>query len=150
MIADPYPFFVQNRNKLYFFDSIGEAKVKKVVQFSHIIDRRYNLGLADFDKGRLDFQRFTANGDSWKVLSTDAKIVMKFTEFYPDAEVLIRAAGNKRLRLYNLIFENRINKIEIIFEVYGFIHYEKDILEPFQTGKSYDAFLVKRKKIDKL
>jgi hypothetical protein len=145
MIADPYPFLRQNRNKLYIFDSHGKNLVKKVVQFSHIEDRRYNLGLADLEKGRLDFQRFSANGDSWKVLNTVAAIVIEFIEFYPDAEIVIRAAGDKRLHLYNRIFENRINQIETVFEVTGYIDYDKKISEPFQIGKDYEAFLVKLK-----
>jgi hypothetical protein len=145
MIAEPYPYLCQNRNKLYIFDSHGKNLVKKVVQFTHIENRRYNLGLADIDKGRLDFHRFTGNGDSWKVLNTVAAIVIQFVEFYPDAEVLIRAAGDKRLHLYNRIFENRIIQIETIFEVTGYIDFDNKISEDFQIGKNYEAFLVKRK-----
>jgi hypothetical protein len=145
MITDPYPFLRQNRNKLYIFDSQGKNLVKKIVQFSHIEERRYNLGLADIENGRLDFQRFTNNGDSWKVLNTVAAIVIQFFEFYPDAEVEIRAAGDKRLHLYNRIFENRIQLIETVFKVTGFIDYKNKVSEPFQTGKEYEAFLVQLK-----
>ena len=145
MIAAPYPFVIHNRNKLYFFESSGKQKVIKAVQFSYVEDRVYNLGLADFEHGRLDFQRFTGNEDVWKVLNTVAAIVIRFTEFYPDAEVLIRAADEKRRRLYNRIFEHRIEQIEVLFEVAGFIDYKNKIFEPFLTGQYYEAFLVRRK-----
>lgn len=117
----------------------------KAVQFTHIHDRTYNLGLADVENGKLNFRELTFSDDSWKVFSTVAAIAVQFTEFYPDARILIRAADEKRLKLYNLIFQRRIKQIETIFDVFGFLDYKADISEPFRAGAKYEAFIVKRK-----
>lgn len=117
----------------------------KAVQFMQLHGKTYNLGLADVENGKLNFRELTFSDDSWKVFSTVAAIVVQFTEFYPDAWILIRAADGKRLKLYNLIFQRRINQIETIFEVFGFLDYKADISEPFRLGTKYEAFIVKRK-----
>lgn len=145
MIAAPYPFIGQNRNKLYFFESHGSKKVMKAVQFTHVYDRIYNLGLADVANGKLNFRELAFSDDSWKVFNTVAAITIQFAEFYPDARILIRAADEKRLNLYNLIFQRRIKQIETFFEVFGFLDYKADVSEPFQVGVKYEAFIVKRK-----
>ncbi len=145
MVADPYPFSNHNLNKLYFFDSHGKKVVTKAVQFTLAKHGRYNLGLADVIIGRLDFQQLTENGESWKVFLTVAAIAIRFTEFYPNADVLIRAYGEKRLQLYNRIFERRRTQIETLFEIFGFLDYEANIFEPFQDDKKYEAFFVRRK-----
>jgi hypothetical protein len=145
MIEDPYPFVIHNRNKLYIFASIGKQRIQKVIQFSYIEDDVYNLGLADFKNGCLDFYNFSANGDSWKVLITVASAVVQFTEHYPNAEVIIRASESKRLQLYNRILEHRLVQINTLFEVFGITDYSNKIAEPFQVGKKYEAFSVKRK-----
>lgn len=145
MVDSPYIFSIHNRNKLYFFESVGYRSVTKAVQFSFLSEGEYNLGLADVAGGRLDFQNLTDNGDSWKVFLTVAAIVVRFTEFYPSAAVVIRAFGEKRLHLYNRIFEHRRGQIETLFEVFGYLDFEKKIFEPFQSGVKYEAFLVRRK-----
>lgn len=145
MISESYPFVAQNRNKLYFFESTGTRTVWKAVQFVQMHGQVYNLGLADVENGKLQFRELTANEDSWKVLTTVAAIVLQFTEFYPQASVLIRAADHKRLRVYNLIFERRMEQIETLFEVFGILDVKADNAEPFVAGTFYEAFLIKRK-----
>jgi hypothetical protein len=145
MISNPYPFLIHNRNKLYFFESTGKRLVHKLIQFSHVENNVFNLGLADFENGRLNFQNFTGNGDSYRVFNTVANAVMQFTIHYPNAEVLIRASEAKRLHLYNKIIEHRLDEINTLFDVFGVIDQNKGLNEPFQIEKKYEAFIIKRK-----
>ncbi len=54
MINECYSYSSHNNGKLYFFQSLGvKGTIVKVVKFSQIAPLRFNLGLADFEKGKL-------------------------------------------------------------------------------------------------
>ncbi|HRI58278.1 MAG TPA: hypothetical protein PK228_01075 [Saprospiraceae bacterium] len=120
MYDDIYPFNSANFHKLFTFKSISaERTIVKVVQFSHIKDNFYNLGLADFEKGKLQFTELSNNEDLVRVIGTVAAIVRRFTEVYPEREVVIRGE-KRRMQLYNIVFRRRYAEIEREFQVWGY------------------------------
>ena len=115
--------------------------VVKVVQFSQVWENVYNLGLADFEQGKLQFREASNNHDIVKVLSTVVAIVRQFTDLYPDREVLIKGEG-RRMKLYHLVFQRRWAEIEPDFWVWGLLDDEWVLYEP---GEDYEAVKIKRK-----
>ncbi len=142
MFEDIYPFKAANFYKFFTFNSIGpERVVVKVVQFTRVEENLYNLGLADFEYGKLQFTETSNNQDIVKVIGTVATIVRGFTEKYPEREVLIQGEI-RRMKLYNLVFQRRWNEIEPEFYVWGL---EENDWYPYISGKVYDAIKIKRK-----
>ncbi|MFN4256320.1 MAG: DUF6934 family protein [Saprospiraceae bacterium] len=145
MTPEHYEFTQHNFQKLYIFQSIGKRTVVKAVQFSLERNGLYNLGLADFENGKLRFDQFTANDDAWKVLNTVAAITLNFSENRPEARILIRATEPKRQQLYNRIFQSRINLVQEAFEVEGILQYPQIVSVPFDPEKQYEGFILTRK-----
>lgn len=145
MTPEHYEFTRHNLQKLYIFQSTGKRTVVKAVQFSLEYNGLYNLGLADFENGKLRFDQFTDNEDAWKVLNTVAAIALDFSETRPEARILIRATEPKRQHLYNRIFQNRINLIQEVFEVEGILQYPQILSVPFDPRKEYEGFVLTRK-----
>ena len=143
MYENVYSFDSANFHKLFTFRSVSEEKtIVKVVQFSHVKDNLYNLGLADYEKGKLQFTELSNNQDMIRVLGTVAAIVRRFTEIYPGREVLIRGE-KRRMQLYNLIFQRRYKEIEQEFQIWGYG--DEDEWESYAPQKSFEAFKIKRK-----
>lgn len=145
MTPEHYEFTQHNFQKLYIFQSVGKRAVVKAVQFSLERNGLYNLGLADFENGKLRFDQFTANDDAWKVLNTVAAITLNFSKNRPEARILIRATEPKRQQLYNRIFQSRINLIQEVFEVEGILQYPQIVSVPFESDKQCEGFILTRK-----
>jgi hypothetical protein len=143
MYDDAYPFDSANFLKLFTFKSISKEKtIVKVVQFSHVKGNLYNLGLADYEKGKLQFTELSNNQDMIRVLGTVVAIVWRFTEIYPEREVLIRGE-KRRMQLYNLIFRRRYMEIEKSFQIWGYT--DNDEWESYDPQKSFEALKIRRK-----
>jgi hypothetical protein len=140
-----YPFDSTNFHKLFTFKSISEEKtIVKVVQFSHVKDNLYNLGLADYEKGKLQFTELSNNQDMIRVLGTVAAIVRRFTEIYPEREILIRGE-NRRMQLYNLVFQRRYMEIEKEFQIWGYT--DDDEWQPYDPQKVFESLKIRRKPV---
>ncbi|MFN0034624.1 MAG: DUF6934 family protein [Saprospiraceae bacterium] len=108
MVAEFYSYSSHNNGKLYFFQSFGvKGEIVKVVKFSQIAPDRYNLGLADFEKGKLVDDVVSNNFDVLRILSTVAEIVKQFTLQNPERVVVILANEERRSKFFNAVFNRR-------------------------------------------
>lgn len=144
MVTEFYPYTSHNNDKLYIFQSAGiQGEIIKMVRFTHIGGRRYNLGLADFEQGKMVYDRNSNNFDALKVMSTVAEIIRHFTFKHPESEVVIMALEERRLTFYNAIFKRRLKEISLAFWVWGIK--DDNTEETFDPIKHYNGFIVKRK-----
>lgn len=142
MQDETYPFRTANFSKFFTFNSQSERRtVVKVVQFSQVWDNVYNLGLADFEAGKLEFRIASNNHDLVKVISTVAAIIRHFTELYPEREVLI-TGEERRMKLYNRVIQRRWLEIELDFWILGLLEDEWVVYVP---GEIYEAVKIKRR-----
>jgi hypothetical protein len=141
----------------YFFDSIGEKTIKKVVHYQQFPPRIviklglpqqmevYNLAFGDSIAGTDDFSdnEKSNNGDMEKVLSTVADTTFYFWEKYPQADLFLAGSTVIRTYLYRKKIERYWEEINEVAYVTGRFDSE---FELFKKGKNYDAFLIIRKR----
>jgi len=130
-----------------FFSEGPKGKIKKVVRYRLIEESPnpiYNLGFGDWDNELSDVDdRITTNNlDRQKVLATVADTVLDFTKLHPNALVFAQGSTYSRTRLYQMGISAFWEEIGILFDLEG---YYKGEWEPFEKGKNYEAFLIKRK-----
>ena len=131
-----------------FFSEGPKGKIKKVVSYRLIEEfpsRIYNLGFGDWnqEQGDVDDTVATNNRDRQKVLATVANTVLDFTKTHPDALIFAQGSTPARTRLYQMGIGNFFDEIGALLLVIGY--YNGD-WQPFEKGKNYQAFLIKRKK----
>lgn len=148
MNLDHYPLQSGIDNFYYEFFSEGpKGRIKKVVQF-HLLsddpDPVYNLGFGDWieEDGYVDDLIVSNNNDRKKVLASVAQAVIDFTERNRRAFVVAQGSTAARTRLYQMGISEFYDDISSLFHISGNIDGQ---WQPFQAGKNYDAFLVKRK-----
>ncbi len=142
MFDEAYPYRSSNFSKFFTFQSVSERrKVVKVVQFSQVGENVYNLGLADFVAGKLQFLETSNNHDIVRVLGTVGVIVRAFTELYPEREILI-TGEKRRMKLYLLVLQRHWVEIEPDFWVWGLMNDEWVF---YESGEMYEALKLKRK-----
>jgi len=130
----------------YEFISEGpKGKITKVVRFTNIESKVYNLAFGDLTEltGEINDRIVTNNNDSHKVLSTVAIIVDDFTTYYKDAIVVAKGSTHSRTRLYRMGITNHWQVISADFEVFGLLN---DEWLPFEMRQNFEAFLIYRKK----
>lgn len=144
MVTEYYPFTSHNNDKLYIFQSVGaQGEITKMVRFTPIGRYRYNLGLADFERGKMRYDQTSNNFDVVKTMSTVAEVIRHFTFKHPDCEVVIMALEERRLNLYNTIFKRRASEIMKDFWIWGISFDSSE--EKYNLEKRYNGFIVKRK-----
>jgi hypothetical protein len=131
-----------------FYSNGPKGAIKKVVRFTQVKVSHYtyyNLGFGDWNEqeNRIDDFIISNNQDAERVLATVAATVIDFSNHYP--EVLIYAEGStlSRTRRYQMGINKYLNEIKPVFEVFGLI--ENEGFMPFESGKNYFAFVVRRK-----
>jgi len=117
--------------------------VIKVVKFSRIDVDYYNLGLADFEGGKLIEDKLSNNFDVLNVLSTVAEVVRDFTLKNPERSVVILTQEERRLKLYHAVFRRKADELMSEFWIWGLTKDEGQ--ELYDSEKSYKGFIVKRK-----
>lgn len=130
----------------YEFISEGpKGKITKVVRFTNIESKVYNLAFGDLTEltGEINDRIVTNNNDSHKVLSTVAIIVDDFTTYYKDAIVVAKGSTHSRTRLYRMGITNHWQVISADFKVFGLLN---DEWLPFEMRQNFEAFLIYRKK----
>lgn len=148
MKEEKYSFNKLSEEYYYEFFSEGpKGTIKKVVRFRLIQElptRMYNLGFGDWneEKGDVDDMVATNNQDRQIVLATIADTVLDFTSSHPDAFVFAQGSTTARTRLYQMGISAFWDEIGALFLV---LAYWDDEWQPFEKGKNYEAFLIKRK-----
>lgn len=134
----------------YEFHSEGpKGAIKKVIRFMSVTVAGfsyYNLGFGDWNEAekRIDDFIVSNNQDAELVLATVASTVIDFTDHYPDVIIYAEGSTASRTRRYQMGINKYWSEIDPIFEVHGLI--ENQGFQPFELGKNYKAFVVKRKK----
>jgi hypothetical protein len=138
-----YPF-LHNQEKWYFeFESIGsKGVITKIVLFTKIKNRLWNLGFGDKLEDDWDDEVISNNGDLIKVIATVAAIANDFSEKWPARVIFIDPVDEKRKSLYNAVFKRNQTEIEQTFQILGF--YRKH-WRPFDAQKMFDKFQISRK-----
>jgi hypothetical protein len=152
----------ENDGLKYFFDSIGERTIKKVVQYQQLLPLNvmdlglssqvevYNLAFGDFIGGIDDFsdQITSNNGDMDNVLATVADTAFNFWKLHPDAFILFEGShpeSEEGLRTY--LYQKKIERFfDEINEVAHVVGRFGNKLEIFERGKKYNAFLIIQKR----
>ena len=132
--------------KFEFHSEGPRGKIRKQVLFKMFPENPgvFNLGFGDVEPdGSVNDTVVTDNKDGQKVLATVALTVYKFFEQYPSSFVYVTGSTEARTRLYRIGITNNYDEIGIDFELFGYI---ESRWEPFKKGRSYEAFLVRRKK----
>ncbi len=148
MDLEKYALLVNTDHRSYEFYSEGpRGRIKKVVQYrqlKNLNEKVFNLGFGDWDeKDQKVNDKVTSNNkDRQKILKTVAATVLDFTKHYPDATIYAEGATPSRTRLYQMSIATFWEEISEIFDTYGFRNGE---WEPFEKGRNYGAFVVKRK-----
>ena len=139
-----------NENLLnYQFYSEGpKGRIKKVVRFTpqNAYGTTYfNIGFGDWDhqENQIDDLVITNNHDRDKILATVAKIVLIFTELFPDVLVYATGSTPARTRLYQIGIVSNWKEIDPLLYVLGFT--QKNGWEIFVKNFNYEAFMVFRK-----
>jgi hypothetical protein len=149
MIEIRYEIEIDAVGKSFEFYSEGpRGQFKKLVQYTEITPAGfYNLGFGDKNEltNEINDKVITNNGDSQRVLATVASTLFKFTDRYPDVWVVATGSTLARTRLYRMGITNNLLLIERDFHVYGF---KGEEWVKFEKNGPYEAFLVKRKKIN--
>ena len=116
-----------------------------VVQFIYDEQRSvFNLGFGIIRAdGSIDDLATNDNQDRDKILATIAELVYEFTARHPKQFVGFTGSTKERTRLYRMALTLNYEELSKTFDIFG-ITEEKE-MEVFRKGKSYYAFLVKRK-----
>jgi hypothetical protein len=129
-----------------FLSEGTKGRIEKLIQFTQVNQEGlYNLGFGDKDQvtGHLNDEVVTDNGDTEKVLATVVAAVYAFCDKIPDAWIYATGSTLSRTRLYRMGINKYYDTVEQDFEIYGQAEGE---WEPYQKGKDYQAFVVRRKK----
>lgn len=147
MKLDRYEIKSDDPKTTFEFLSEGPTgKIEKIIQFSLINDDDfYNLAFGDKDikTGEINDRAITDNGDSEKVLATVVSALYTFCDKFPNAWIYATGSTAARTRLYRMGITKYFHIVEADFHIFGQALSE---WEPFQKGKSYEAFAVQRKK----
>ncbi len=148
MNEDKYLFKKLPETYYYEFFSEGPTgKIKKAVRYSLIETvpyATYNLAFGDWNNELQDINDLitTNNQDTSKVLATVADTIIDFTTDLPGVYIFVQGSTDSRTRLYQMGIATFWKEINLIFIV---IAYYKGEWVSFETGKNFEAFLIKRK-----
>jgi len=134
---------------VFEFTSTGpRGPIRKQVVFLPFGDPLFvNLAFGDIvaEGQPPDDKAVSGNGDRNKVLATVAEIVGMYTTAFPERWVFFRGSTEARTRLYRIAIDLNYHDLSVQFEILGAFTGADNQVEPFQKGRPYDAFLVKRK-----
>jgi hypothetical protein len=130
-----------------FYSEGPKGRILKAVSFRRIREypgQVFNLSFGDWDEKnkRLDDKAISNNSDRLRILSTVAMTLVDFTHNFPNSFVYAEGATTSRTRLYQMSIAAFHAEICERFHIYGV---KDGILEPFEKGINYDAFMAKRK-----
>jgi hypothetical protein len=145
MPRENYPYIDVEASATFFFFSEGvKGKVPKVVLFTPKEGQTWSLAFGDLTPNGVDVKVISGNLDWVKVMNTVIAVVEQFTEAYPERLVYFKPVDEKRKVLFNWIIQSRKAELENLYLLFGI---KEDKEEQYQTGKTYDAFVLRRKKV---
>ncbi|SHL56357.1 DUF6934 family protein [Flavobacterium pectinovorum] len=168
-------FSIKNSIVQYLFESSGQKKLIKGVQYSKFETKSgetvYNLGFGDYDsetKGIFD-RKSSNNGDARKVFNTVLNTIPKFLKEFPDFPIFIQGSDShnsfeeecrsscskncniicknkdRRIRTYIHFLDKKIKVFSKDYTFYGFDEKKKTFVE-YEPKNKYTAILVYKKK----
>lgn len=140
MKGEHYPLDFTPGKEFFFFQSMGPKGVfQKAIWFDRLsVDEPvFNLALCVVRGGIFEDDILTNNEDFVKTISSVAKAIKDFFKTYPDAVIQVRALGEKRLRIYNRIFQRKYHELEELYFIEGILQNKR---EPYQPDRFYDYF----------
>lgn len=141
-----YNFEVLEDAYRFTFNSVGRnGVIPKIIIYSKTdLPDYYNLALGDVrTDGTLDVFSKSNNGDMEKILATVIQTLMVFLAYHPEANVFFAGSTTTRTRLYQIVLNKEIDKVDSMLIVLGLYD---DYLEPFEPNKNYEGFVVSKKK----
>ena len=131
-----------------FYSEGPKGAIKKVIRFMLVTVEGYsyyNPGFGDWNEAEKKIDDFIVsnNHDAEMVLATVASAVINFTDHYPELTIYAEGSTASRTRRYQMGINKYREDIEPVFEVHGLM--EGCGFQPFERGKNYKAFVVKRK-----
>lgn len=142
-----YPFSINEDNLHFRFLSVGKRGVfEKVVVFSHIENKFYNLALLDRDPLTQDYSDRTIsdNGDMPEILATVLSIMIEFLDKRPECSIYLTGNSASRTRLYQIAINKILPDIGSEIFVYGLLN--SNWIE-FEPNKTFEGFLVSKKNL---
>lgn len=148
MKNETYPYYNTQASK-YTFTSTGKKPIAKQVVFTYTgIRNIVNLGFGDLlPDGSIDDRANSNNGDIVKVLATIVRILIDFTEKFPEREIFFAGSTQERTRLYTRILETYHSDFNKEFNINGLLKKGNGYLEvEFSPGSGHKflGFIVKR------
>ena len=138
MIGEHYEVISRNKNRLFYFISKGnQGDILKVIGFQAVRGKIWNLYFGDITENGFSDAVVSNNADIYKVMNTVALALYQFLETYPERIIRITPVDDKRKRLYNTIFQRRIDEIEPNLHVSG---KKGNRFEPYSPHKTYKIF----------
>jgi len=130
----------------YYFTSSGtNGEISKVVQYSYVTGKVFNLGFGvQQADGSFDDIAVSNNGDMEKILATVGSTIYHFTSAYRGMFVIAKGSTKARTRLYRKMITLNYEEISADFIIFG---EGEQGWEEFVKDREYSAFLVKRKEI---
>ena len=125
-----------------------KGAIKKVVRFTKMDTSTltyYNLGFGDWNEkeNKIDDFIVSNNQDAERVLATVSATVVDFTNHHLEVFIFAQGSSASRTRRYQMGLNKYWEQIAPMFEVFGLV--EDQGFLPFEKGKNYSAFIVKRK-----
>ena len=149
------PRYIKIRNtpdyQVFTFISHGRhGDLVKIVSFEEVLwlENTFNLSLGTMlSNGEGDFETISNNGDRNKVLATVVRIVNKFIEKYPEANIYLTGSDARRTLLYQRAIAYGYYELSQTFSIYGDTasDVEETEFEPFDNTKNYSGFLIRKK-----
>ena len=143
-----YEYTVDENFDQFEFDSDGpKGKFQKIVKLRYVTRNMYLISFGDLDPitRRLNDKAISNNSDTAKVVFTLAKIILDFTELFPEARLFFTGSTKSRTRLYQMMINKYRDMIQTIFTIDAYYNGEE---ETFILGRNYNSFVVSRKKMN--
>jgi hypothetical protein len=143
MITESYHYLALGSNLYYYFQSEGkQGKIGKVVTFSRLQNKFWNLGFGDLQGKDINDSVVSNNHDIVKLIGTVAQIAYDFSDKYPKRGIEITPVDEKRKNLYNHVFRRHYEVINAKFHIIGL---NNSIAEEYSPEKKYEVFRLKRR-----
>lgn len=145
-----YPLLEKRDDESEFrFISEGpKGQIEIIVQFEQTKnDEIVNLAFgARNSDGKVDDKIILNNNDRNKILATIAEIIFNFSDS-DDRIIFFKGSNKARTRLYRMAIAMNHSYLSKYFNVLGAFEENDEIIdfEPFENGRDYSGFFIKRK-----